>query len=77
MIDETIRSIVGFGIVDIARILAIIFAFLYLLFSFVILRQVQLMTRTLPTPISPVLIFISIAQIGITLMVIVLLLGVL
>lgn len=77
MIDETIRSIVGFGIVDIARILAIIFAFLYLLFSFVILRQVQLMTRTLPTPISPVLIFISIAQIGVTLMVIVLLLGVL
>lgn len=76
-IDAVITAIVGLGIADIVQVLAIIFTLLYLVFAFIILRQVQLMTRTLPSPISPIVIFISILHIGLTIAILILFIGVL
>lgn len=76
-LDQLSRLLLNLQFLDVVRILAIIFTILYLVFAFVILRQVQLMTRTLPTPLSPLLVFISIVHIGVVLVVLVLLIGVL
>lgn len=65
----------GFTTSDVAVVLGIVFALLYGIFALIILRQVQLMTKTLPSPISPVLVFISIVHIGVVIAILAILIG--
>ncbi|MDO8487130.1 MAG: hypothetical protein Q7S45_02480 [Candidatus Curtissbacteria bacterium] len=59
-------SSLGFGLA--VKAFGILFVFFYLIFSIIIFRQTQLMTRVLPaTTISPFLKFIAILQIGVSL----------
>lgn len=45
----------------------VLFLVFYTVFSLIIFRQTQLMERTLPLPLSPILTFIAILQIGVSL----------
>lgn len=75
-IDTIIRQIFGLNPADVVQIIAIIFMVLYVVFALVILRQIQLMIRTLPSPISPVIILLGYLHLGTAIAVLILLIGV-
>ena len=52
-LDNILEKIIGFSITDIVWLLAILFLIVYAIFAFVIVRQVNLLTRTLGTALSP------------------------
>jgi hypothetical protein len=52
---------VGFGV----KIFAVLFVIFYIVFSLILFRQIQLMDRSLPSPIAPFLKFIGILQVGV------------
>lgn len=54
---------VEFGV----KIFAVLFVIFYIAFSLILYRQIQLMDRSLPTPIAPFLKFIGILQVGVAL----------
>ena len=58
-----------------AKPFLILFAIFYVVFAFMLLRQVQLMCRTLPTSLSPLLKFLAIIHVGIALAVLLVVLG--
>lgn len=58
-----------------AKVFFVLFLVFYTIFSLVVYRQVQLMKKTLPLPLSPVLTFIATLQIGISLALLFIVLG--
>jgi len=56
-----------FDAVFVTKSFLILFLVFYTVFAFVIYRQIQLMCGALPTPISPLLRFLATIHIGITL----------
>lgn len=58
------------------KVFFLLFLLFYTIFSLIIFRQVQLMEKTLPLPLSPILTFISILQIGVSLALLFVVLGV-
>lgn len=58
--EQTISQVINLKLV--IGILSIIFLSLYVIFSFIVVRQVQLLNHTLGTGLSPVLKVISIAN---------------
>ena len=63
------------NLVFFARSFLILFAIFYVFFAFMLFRQVQLMCRTLPTTLSPLLKFLAIIHVGAALAVLLLVLG--
>lgn len=59
----------------IVKVFFVLFLVFYVIFSLMILRQVQLMERTLPLPLSPILTFLAIIQIGVALALLLFVLG--
>lgn len=53
----------------------ILFLIFYSIFAFVVHRQIQLMCRALPTPLSPLLRFLAIVHIGVSLALLLAVLG--
>ena len=49
------------------KVFFLLFLLFYTIFSLIIFRQIQLMEKTLPLPLSPILTFSSILQIGVSL----------
>lgn len=50
-----------------SKIFLLLFAVFYSVFSLIIFRQVQLMEKALPLPLSPFLTFVAIVHIGLAL----------
>lgn len=65
----------GLNAVFVLKSFVILFAVFYGVFSLILYRQIQLMDRSLPTPIGPFLKFIGILQIGIALAFLFILIG--
>lgn len=63
------------SVVFVLKSFAILFAVFYVVFSLILYRQIQLMDRSLPTPIGPFLKFIGILQIGVALAFLFILIG--
>ena len=57
------------------KVFFLLFLLFYTIFSLIIFRQVQLMEKTLPLGLSPILTFISIIQIGVSLALLFVVLG--
>lgn len=57
------------------KVFFVLFVVFYTVFALVIFRQVQLMERTLPLPLSPILTFVAILQIGVALALLFVVLG--
>lgn len=74
--DQIAQAILHLRFIDVVQILAIIFVVLYLVFALVIVRQIQLMTKTLLSPVAPILIFLGIIHVGVVLAILILLVGV-
>ena len=72
-IDTGIFDKINF--IFIAKSFLILFAIFYVIFAFMLLRQVQLMCRTLPTSLSPLLKFLAIIHVGVALAVLLVVLG--
>ena len=57
-------ELVGFGETDILsgifKVLFILSIFFYIVFAVIVIRQVQIMKNTLITPVSPLILFLSI-----------------
>jgi uncharacterized membrane protein (DUF485 family) len=53
LLDNLLKNIIGFNLTDIAWWMAILFLIVYCIFAFIIVRQVNLLTRTLGTALSP------------------------
>ena len=70
---DFLNFITGASIVKAFFILFLIF---YIVFALVIFRQTQLMAKTLPTTLSPILKFIAILQIGVALALLSIVIGV-
>jgi len=69
---EAVNSItVAFGV----KSFLILFLIFYTVFALILYRQVQIMVRKLPTPLSPHLRFISILNVGLSITVLFLILG--
>ncbi len=49
------------------KLFAVLFVVFYLVFVLILFRQIQLMDRSVPTPIAPFLKFLGILQIGVAL----------
>ena len=49
------------------KIFAVLFVVFYIVFALILFRQIQLMDRSLPNPITPFLKFLGILQIGVAL----------
>lgn len=62
--------------VFIIKAFLVLFLVFYTVFALIIFRQVQLMAKTLPVSISPFLKFIAIIQIGVSLALLFVVLGV-
>jgi len=60
----------------VVKIFLILFLIFYNFFAFVMYRQIQLMCRTLPTPVSGVLKFVAIVHIGVSLAVLLAVIGI-
>lgn len=54
---------VSFGV----KLFVVLFVIFYVVFALILFRQIQLMDRSLPTPIAPFLKFLGILQIGVAL----------
>lgn len=52
-----------------------LFLIFYAIFALILLRQVQLMCKTLPTPIGPLLKFLAIIHLGVSVAILLLILG--
>ena len=65
----------GLSVVFVLKSFVILFAVFYVVFSLILYRQIQLMDRSLPTPIGPFLKFIGILQIGVALAFLFILIG--
>lgn len=78
-IDESFKGLPnilqGLSVVFALKSFVILFAVFYVVFSLILYRQIQLMDRSLPTPIGPFLKFIGILQIGIALAFLFILIG--
>ncbi len=57
------------------KVFFLLFLLFYTIFSLIIFRQIQLMEKTLPLPLSPILTFSSILQIGVSLALLFVVLG--
>lgn len=66
----------NFGGVFIVKAFFILFLVFYTVFALIIFRQIQLMAKALPAPISPFLKFLAIVHIGISLALLFVVLGV-
>lgn len=64
LIEDIIEQLINFSLTDIAWLMAILFLIVYLIFAFIIVRQVNLLTRTLGTALSPTLKIIAWAHLG-------------
>lgn len=49
------------------KLFMVLFVVFYLVFALILFRQIQLMDRSIPTPIAPFLKFLGILQIGVAL----------
>ena len=58
-----------------AKSFLILFAIFYMVFAFMVLRQVQLMCKTLPTTLSPILKFLAIVHLGVAAAVLLIIIG--
>ena len=74
-IEESTSIFGNFNFIFFAKSFLILFAIFYVVFAFMLLRQVQLMCRTLPTSLSPILKFLAIIHVGVTLAVLLVVLG--
>ena len=74
--NEVINQIFQMSFEDLIQWLAIIFTLLYTIFALLVVRQVQLMVRTLPSPISPFVVLLAYLHLGVTLAVLIILIGV-
>lgn len=63
------------GIGFLLKAFLVLFLIFYAIFSLVLFRQVQLMEKSLPLPLSPVLTFVAILQIGIAMALIFIVIG--
>jgi len=57
------------------KIFFVLFLIFYCVFALILFRQIQLMAKTLPTVITPFLIFVGIIHIGISLALLFMVLG--
>ena len=75
---ETVASnfSIGDGVNLIIKAFFVLFLLFYAIFTIIIFRQIQLMGRTLPTPLVPLLKFLAILQIGISLALLFVVIGV-
>ena len=77
-----VNNILGFTFADffsggtVVKAFFVLFLVFYIVFSLVIFRQTQLMSKTLPTIISPFLKFIAIINIGVAVAFLFIVLGV-
>ncbi|OGD83709.1 hypothetical protein A2165_00480 [Candidatus Curtissbacteria bacterium RBG_13_40_7] len=71
---ETIAGNIGAGLI--IKLFFILFLIFYLVFSLMLYRQIQLMCRTLPTPIAPFLKFVAIIHLGIPLAILFIVIGI-
>ena len=53
--ESLFNSLIGVTLTDLVWLLAILFLVLYVIFAFIIVRQVNLLNRTLGTALSPLL----------------------
>lgn len=75
-VDSTsLGFIYNINIVFWIKIFLILFIIFYCVFSFMLIKQIQMVTKELPTPIMPFLKFISIVNFGISLALIFLVMG--
>ena len=77
LLEDFIDNLLTFSITDLAWLMAIAFLILYLVFAFIIVRQVHLLTRTLGTALSPWLKFIAWAHLVFSVLVLVVTIGLL
>lgn len=75
-INDVINQIFRMNFGDLVKWLAIIFTVLYLIFALLVIRQVQLMVKTLPSPISPIVVLLAYLHLGLTLAVLIILFGI-
>jgi len=76
-IEETAGNIFGQIRADlIIKLFFLLFLIFYLVFSLMLYRQIQLMCRTLPTPIAPFLKFVAVIHLGVSLAILFIVIGV-
>lgn len=73
--DENFLQFKILSIGFLTKVFLVLFLVFYTVFSLVVFRQVQLMEKTLPLPLSPILTFIAILQIGVSLALLFVVLG--
>lgn len=65
----------GFGLQFFLKAFLVLLLIFYTVFALMLFRQVQLMCRTLPTTLSPILKFLAIIHVGVALAVLLVVLG--
>jgi len=76
-LEKGLFSFLEIDAIYVIKAFLILFLFFYVIFSLIIYRQIQVMSKILPTPFTPYLKFIGIIQIGISLGLLFITLGVL
>ena len=75
-VEEVTNSI--FGRIEaglVVKIFFVLFLIFYSFFSLILYRQIQLMCKTLPTPVAPFLKFVAIIHIGVSLAILLVVIG--
>ncbi|MEK7581662.1 MAG: DUF5657 family protein [Patescibacteria group bacterium] len=73
--DVTDKLLDNFDPGVLLKLFLVLFVIFYAVFSLILYRQIQIMTKRLPTQLSPLLRFIAIVNIGVSLAVLFLIVG--
>lgn len=67
ILENTNAILAGFNGLFVFKMFMVLFIIFYTIFAIILFRQIQIMTRKLPTKLSPILKFIALIHVGFSL----------